>query len=146
MAKNLIPEIAKMLGVELGEEFQVRDTYNGKRIIEQRLFFIVLQGAFFKEDKYSPICRCPNILENLITGELEVVKLPWKPKFNEKYYTFCRVFRYREFDGWSIETYNWANTPMDVALLKTGWVYRTREEAEAALPKVAEELGVEYEV
>lgn len=142
MAKNLIPEIAHMLGVEIGEEFQVRDTYNGKRIIEQRLFFIGLQGAFFKEDKYSPICRCPNILENLITGELEVVKLPWKPKNGEPFFS---LDFYKNILG--ISPYPWNNYSVSFqARLKAGWVYRTREEAETALPKVAKELGVEYEV
>ena len=34
--------------------------------------------------------------------------------------------------------------PRDCALLDKGWVFRTKEEAEAALPKVAAEMGVEY--
>ena len=29
MSKNLIPEIAKMLGVELGEKFKVRSIFGG---------------------------------------------------------------------------------------------------------------------
>lgn len=144
MAKNLIPEIIRARGLEIDEEFQLKsicgnvsdDVY---RFNDNKLQYRRIDGEIYLEASYSTF-------KSLIWGELEIVKLPWKPKFNEKYYTFCRVFRYREFDGWSIETYNWANTPMDVALLKTGWVFRTYEEAEAALPKVAKELGVEYEL
>lgn len=36
--------------------------------------------------------------------------------------------------------------PNEYALLDKGWVYRTKEEAEAALPKVATEIGVKYEL
>ena len=34
----------------------------------------------------------------------------------------------------------------EYALLDKGWVYRSKEEAEAALPAVAKEMGVEYEL
>lgn len=33
-----------------------------------------------------------------------------------------------------------------LSLLDKGWVFRTREEAEDALPAVAKEIGVEYEI
>ena len=36
--------------------------------------------------------------------------------------------------------------PNEYALLDKGWVYRTCKEAQAALPKVAAEMGVEYEL
>lgn len=34
----------------------------------------------------------------------------------------------------------------EILLADKGWTYRTREEAEAALPGVAKELGVEHEL
>ena len=40
----------------------------------------------------------------------------------------------------------WIEGPCCYALLEKGWVYRTQEEAKSALPKVAKELGVEYEL
>ena len=144
MAKNLIPEIAKMLGVEIGEKFKIKCA--GESCVARGVhgkFFFKKDGLYMNDD--SDVTK-NEFLPFIFRGDFEIVKLPWKPKFNEKYYTFCRVFRYQEFDGWSIATYNWANTPMDVALLKASWVFRTREEAEEALPKVAEELGVEYEL
>lgn len=73
MAKNLIPEIAKMLGVELGEEFKIEG--------DNRTYWFDLDGL-----------------------------------------------------------------PNEYALLDKGWVYRSQAEAEAALPAVAAEMGVRYEL
>lgn len=40
----------------------------------------------------------------------------------------------------------WMNRIEDAAFLKAGWIYRRRTEAEAALPDVAKEMGVEYKL
>ena len=77
----------------------------------------------------------------LINGEEEIVKLPWKPKKGETYFTFELL------NGkWVVHSLWCSGFPSEYALLEKGWVYRTREEAEAALPKVAAEMGVEYEI
>lgn len=69
--------------------------------------------------------------------------MPWKPKKGEKYWGFW----YSSVDdAWLVLLYTWANNPADFALYKAGWVYRTRAEAEAALPAVAAEMGVEYKL
>lgn len=138
MSKNLIPEIAKMLGVELGEEFQIKEY--GERIY--RFDNSGLQLI------YDNGVRNLNITANmalscLLSGDIEIVKLPWKPKKGEKYWGFW----YSSVDdAWLVLLYTWANNPADFALYKAGWVYRTRAEAEAALPAVAAEMGVEYEI
>lgn len=67
--------------------------------------------------------------------------MPWQPKSGEKYWGFW----YSSLnDAWLVLLYTWANNPGDFAFYKAGWIFRTREEAEAALPNVAKELGVEY--
>ena len=40
----------------------------------------------------------------------------------------------------------WDAHPYERALLDKGWVYRTQEEAKSALPAVAKEMGVDYEL
>lgn len=40
----------------------------------------------------------------------------------------------------------WGGFPQEYALLDKGWVYRSEKEAQAALPSVAKELGVEYKL
>ena len=137
MAKNLIPEIAKMLGVELGEEFEIKE-------YGERIYRFANSGL---QLIYDNGVRNLNITTNmalsgLLSGDIEIVKLQWKPKKGELYYSFG----FRGCPKWGVSQQNWANHPCDYALLDKGWVFRTRKEAEAALPKVAAEMGVEYEL
>lgn len=131
---NLISEIAKMLGVELGEEFKV--VYKtGFEIICN----FTKEGVFVHKGDSGRYEK--ELLADIICGKVEIVKLPWKPKKGETYYTF-------ELLGgkWIVHLLWWAGSPNGYALLEKGWVYRTQEEAEAALPAVADEMGVEYEL
>lgn len=135
MAKNLIPEIAHMLGVELFEEFKV--VYKvGFEIIcnfTKEGVFVHEEGCSGKHDK--------ELLTDIICGKAEIVKLPWKPKKGDAYYTF-EIFRGK----WVVRSLWWTGAPCNYALLDKGWVFRTKEEAEDALTKVAAEMGVEYEI
>lgn len=38
----------------------------------------------------------------------------------------------------------WEDYPAEILLADKGWAYRSKEEAEDALPKVAAEMGVQY--
>ena len=136
MAKNLIPEICKMLGVELGEEFKIKD--------EDALTYRFTDDGL--KVTYDGGIEISNISTNsafvaLVEGQDEVVKLSWKPKKGETYYTFELLG-----DKWVVRSFWWGGFPNEYALLDKGWVYRTCAEAEDALPKVAAEMGVEYEV
>lgn len=135
MAKNLIPEIAKMLGVELGEKFKVKgeeeltyrfDSYGLKLITHDsgiEIAEISANAAFVA----------------LLNGKDEIVTLQWKPKPGNTFYSFEIVY-----GMWVVCSYTWLNSPRDYALLGKGWVYRTEVEAQAALPKLAAEIGVKY--
>lgn len=133
MSKNLIPEIAKLLGVELGEEFQIKGddeltyifTDDGLKVTFAGGIEISINSAFVA----------------LVMGKDEIVKLPWKPKAGAEYYSFSCARK-----EWFVRKQQWTNHPLDLALLDKGWVYRSKEKAEAALPKVAEEMGVEYKL
>ncbi|WP_303234958.1 hypothetical protein [Phascolarctobacterium succinatutens] len=135
MAKNIIPEIAKMLGVELGEEFKIKEY--GERIY--RFDNSGLQLI------YDNGVRNLNITANmalscLLSGDIEIVKLPWKPKMDERYWTFGLGV-----DGkWIVIARRWEGYPCEFLLVDKGWAYRREEEAKAALPSVAKELGVEF--
>lgn len=131
MSKNLIPEIARMLGVELNEEFKIEG--------DNRTYWFDLDGLHSGE--YVAEDEDDAMLHDLLCGDIEIVKLPWKPKKGEDYYTFGGS------DGsWRVSQQHWTCHPFDLALFEKGWVYRTRAEAEAALPTVAKEMGVEYEI
>lgn len=139
MAKNLMYEICKMLGVEIGEEFKIKGyeewfyKFDNDRVL------------MFKhnDDVKMPVAPVSVYVAflALLRGEREIIKLPWKPKKGETYYTFDLIG-----NKWSTNSYWWGGFPDEYALLDKGWVYRTRAEAEAALPAVAKEMSVEYEL
>ena len=139
MAKNLIPEIARMLGVEIGEEFKI------KGYEEWFYKFDNDRGLMFKhnDDVKMPVAPVSVYVAflALLRGECEIIKLPWKPKKGDVYFTFTLMG-----DKWGTHSYWWGGFPDEYALLDKGWVYRSQAEAQAALPKVAAEMGVEYKL
>ena len=135
MAKNLIPEIAKMLGVELNEEFKV-DKYD--ELTFKFAENMLMVRADFKGAKWGITYV---VLSELLGGDVEIIKLPWKPKKGDVYSTFGRLG-----DKWVVRSLWWGGFPEEYALFDKGWVYRSEEEAQAALPKVAAEIGVEYKL
>lgn len=131
MTKNLMPEIAKMLGVELGEEFKIKG-------YDPTCWFD-LDGLHF--DGWVAEDEEDAMLHNLLCGEAEIIKLPWKPKKGDVYFTFGLLG-----DKWVVRSLWWGGFPEEYALLDKGWMYRTEKEVQAALPTVAKELGVEYKL
>lgn len=137
MSKNLIPEIAKMLGVELGEKFKTN--------INDEIYQVTKKGMWRKkmndEGQFDTWEEVPRCFIKLLAGGAEVIKLPWKPKMYEEYWTFGKIGK-----KWIAGTLSWRELPYEILLFDKGWVYRTKAEAEDALPKVAAEIGVDYEL
>lgn len=140
MAKNLIPKISKMLGVELGEEFKIKGyeewfyKFDNDRVL------------MFKhnDDVKMPVAPVSVYVAflALLRGECEIIKLPWKPKVDETYYSFS----YRQKDEtWVVTGILWDNDVVDNALFKAGWIFKTEDEAREALPSIATEAGAKYE-
>lgn len=136
MSKNLIPQIAAMLGLQLGEEFKV------KGAADWMLFHFEEHGLRVRNvDKKVELSDGVDsaLFERLLGGYLEIIKLPWKPKMYEEYWTFGKLGK-----QWIVGTLIWKELPYEILLLGKGWVYRTRAEAATALPAVAKEMGVEF--
>lgn len=115
MSKNYMPDVAKMLGVELGERFTLDDGTNTEYAITQKGISI------FGNDKK---CNTDFVLGCLLRGSYEIVKLPWKPKDGDDYYfvypdgsIYCCHFCYKG--------------PVDLAMLYMGNCFRTKADAEA---------------
>ena len=137
MSKNLIPEICKMLGVELGEEFKIKELVGLTYKFDDKGLSLIYGNHISVTDASA------TTVVGLLNGEYEIEKLPWRPKKNQLYWTFDLSTAENKLRVLQDE---WLNRVEDVALLKVGWAYRTKEEAEAALPKVATEIGVKYEL
>lgn len=126
---NLIPQIAEMLGLKLGEEFKI-DTSGDD------IFKITESGVWMRKsiDKEEWLEK-PFEFVMLCNGDAEIIRLPWEPKEGESFYTFTAAY-----GEWSVSLDVWAEEPCNYALLDKGWIYRTEKEAKAALPTVLKEL------
>lgn len=132
---NLIPQIAQMLGVELGEEFKIKGR-------EGAIYKFIVDGLLVSDDDAEKVYTTAHMpLVGLVRGDIEIVKLPWKPRKGDVYYSFALLG-----DKWVVRSSWWGGFPNEYALLEKGWVYRTCAEAQAALPAVAKEIGAEYEL
>lgn len=133
MSKNLIPEIARMLGVELGEEFKIKG-YDGLtyKLTDNGLELTTVDGQKTKWFDHGA-------LSSLLKGKMEIIKLHYRPDYRQMYWTFGLK------DGiWVVVPREWEDYPAEILLADKGWTYRSKEEAEDALPKVAAEMGVQY--
>ena len=108
---NHMSEVTKMLGVELGEDFEIKG-YNGT-------YYLVYGGLYRVEGR----CKCEKILHDLLVGDCVIKHKPWKPIINDTYY-FVRS------DG-DVSSAQWINNVWDSSIYKLGNCYRTREEADA---------------
>lgn len=136
MAKNLIPKIAQMLGVELGEVFTLKGYEHDEYRISEK-YGLAHRHRTFREEWQT----AETMFRNLIYGRAEIIRLPWKPKKGDTYFSFELLG-----DTWIVASSIWGGFPNEYALLDKGWVYKTCAEAQAALPKVAKEMGVGYEL
>ena len=132
---NYYKQIAEMLGVELGEEFSVKNCKTNE-LNRPRYKITQEEGTMYSIDR-EKWCRSV-LLMSLINGSYSIVKLHWKPKFGEQYWYYsarinqacCCVF------GDFVEDY---------AMWKSGNCFRTEEEAKTKGKEIMEELVKEYE-
>lgn len=119
MTKNLMADVAKMLGVELEEEFTVPNKVATLKISAK-------DGLMCKFKDNENWEYCALYLQELLMGDMEIVKLPWKPKFGKTYYHPMIREPY-------IREEVWYDTTFDYALYLLGMCYKTKEEAKAHL-------------
>ena len=119
MAKNLMPEIAALLGVEVGEEFKLKG-------LRSRWIYK------FTEDSF--LCRLDDfrwesafyMMEDILHGTVAIEKLPWEPKYKEYYYS-------PSVSKKLVIELLWLDDTRDYAMKALGMIYRTKAEAEAHL-------------
>ncbi len=135
---NYIPEVAKMLGVEIEETFKIRYSDNCESIVDYRFGQNGLEhftlGEWVKDRS--------GVIDELLEGRSQIIKKPWKPKQNEKYYYiecldegFCRIAS----KGFCLSNLQ------DLINWKAGDCFRTLEEAEEEMKTFAAMTLGEYE-
>ena len=83
---NLIPKIAEMLGVEIGEEFNAKHANIGKILTNSKE-----EPTIFKFGNDGLYAKCSDGsgdffligMGNFINGDYEIVKMPFEPKEGE---------------------------------------------------------------
>ena len=119
--------VAKLLGVELGEEFIIENKDSKETVVLAADGFHVIQP----NDVLGP--DHGKLLSKVLQGLYEVKKKPWVPKYKEYYY--CPSITQRR-----VIEFLWLGDTRDYAMKAIGIVYRTKEEAEAHLAKDYEQL------
>ena len=131
MSKNYMAEVAKLLGVELGESFEITsktqgDYHNYYRFTENNCLEISDDGVEWKTTIAAVL------LKHILMGDIRIVKLPWKPREGEKYYV-PRI-AIRPYDRHYC--YYWDNSGVDIKRYDMGIVCKTPEEAIALTEKM----------
>ena len=84
---NLIPMIAKELGVEIEEEFKLKQTNGDIKSAKYRFRNIGDQIIYESTDFYGDWTMCSaEEVGLLVLGKHEIVKLPFEPKDGEGYW------------------------------------------------------------
>lgn len=125
---NHMAEVAKLLGVELMETFKIADDIFGEHPKYYRFAENVCLEASNDGAKWDTADA--GVLEDILMGDVRVVKLPWKPTKGEKYY----VSHILDRDLW--DCYLWNDEEDDEELYKRGVVFKTKEEAIEAAKKM----------
>ena len=132
MSKNYMSGVAKVLGVELEEEFLVKGIGDISGWIQAYLTEdgLMLQNVYmYNGDAHKYLAR-------LITGKLEFEKLPWNPKNGEIYWTTFFLSDGKPF----VYRLVWSGDSVDFSKKALGMVYRTEEEAKEHLAEDYEQL------
>ena len=127
MAKNYMADIAKMLGVELNEEFEVVIPDETEHQPVRYQFNSNQFGCWETEGGNSGFHVHWNLLLMILCGQAYIKKLPWQPKKGDWYY----------FPGAGFTITSraiWCDSTLEYALKEAGMIFKTKEECEAALP------------
>lgn len=131
MAKNLMPEIIKALGLEYDEVFRVSE--QDAETAEGGLFCFNKEGGLIKFNPDGSTCTAWEVLYDILNGWCEIVKLPWEPKEGERY---C----YPSVSAKNVDCTNWTCCSFDYAMKALGMVYKTLEEAQECFAEDYERL------
>lgn len=123
MSKNYIPEIAQMLGVEIGEEFDVLDSEGCVKGIGPYMFTNddIINGDGGRAHDW--------LLLYLLYGKNTIQKRPWRPKDECVAWV---VYPSGNMDQYIFDK----DSPDDLALLNMDNCFPTKETAKAAVPEM----------
>lgn len=129
---NLIPKIAEMLGVEVGERFYI----GSEEKIEGACYYFSNTELLYHVPNRTPDYAQYRELADLIYGDKKIIKLPFEPK-DEECYWFVRWGHNQCID---IGYGTWTSDDIDYRHLYCGNCFRTEAEAEKHKYEIYEKL------
>lgn len=130
---NYYKQVAEMLGVELGEEFSLKD--NKTNELNESRYKITQEGIMYSIDRKKWV-RSVSLM-SIINGSYSVVKLPWKPKDGDAYWKWATYLELAQFKRWN-------GSSTDFACWKLGNCFKTSEEAQSKGKEIMEKIEKEY--
>ena len=127
MAKNCMAAVAKLLGVELGEEFIIENKDRKETVVLAADGFNVIQPNNVVGPDHG------KLLSKVLQGLYTVKKIPWEPQEGERY---C----YPSVSAKNVDCTNWICCSFDYAMKALGMIYKTPEEAQAHFAENYEKL------
>ena len=133
---NLIPKIAELLGVEIDEEFKLKQTDGYLKAVKYR-FRKISNKVQFERQCCSGWTMCSaEDLGLLVLGKYEIVKLPFEPKEGDMYFTVTWV----DGEPYVNTVLIWRGDCYDCAMMHIGNCFRTKAEAEKHKFEIYEKL------
>lgn len=123
MGKNYMPEVARMLGVEIDEEFDLLN--EGGEVIDYSPYKFTSKVIV---DCYDAEINSSVFFELLI-GKYTIQKRPWRPKEGDVYW-------FIDADGFADWGYFCKDSLGAICDLNMGNCFPTKEAAEAAVPEM----------
>ena len=127
---NHMAEIAEMLGVELDEVFLFKGCSSCYAYHSKTYFKFTKSGLKESVNRTSWHSAAAWVWKSLMTGALQITKLPWEPSYGDAYYMPSVVSI-----GKCIKLF-WTGSESDKSSYQQGMICRTKEEA----IKLAEEM------
>ena len=111
-------EVAKMLGVEMGERFKIKNSFFTDT------YWFEWWGI---AQTIKPNGSNDDLLNSLLNGNEEIVKLPFKPQKGEKYWVWRKDF-YNAKNVFVAQWIFWCGDITDRMFYMLGNCYRTEQE------------------
>lgn len=131
---NYYKQVAKMLGVELGEEFSLKSIRTDD--IDRTRYKITQEEGLMFSTERKKWARSTMLLP-IISGDFNVVKLPWKPSEGYTYWWYSIAW------GSALDS-EFNSSIGDLLHWKVGNCFKTKEEAETKGKEIMEQIMKEY--
>ena len=122
---NYMAEVAKLLGVELGESFKITSDTQGDYPSDYQNYYRFTENNCFETsvDGVKWETATVIVLRGILMGDVRIIKLPWRPSRGDVYYmpSVTSIGKY-------IKLF-WTGSRNDEGSYQQGLVLRTKKEA-----------------